>query len=146
MGTPVPASSRSRASRVSASPARQIAEHDLEAIAVEMPNPQLVLVPAGGQDPHPLDGGRLRPLRVHAEHAEPLPGGRAAILHARVADVAGIHPQDAREPVHRLERGQVLLLDPEVRVLPLARRQVGRDLLDDEGLRAGNELGHRARS
>ena len=111
-----------------------------------MSDPQLVLVSAGSEHFHPVDRGRSRALRVYAEHAEPLARGGPAIFHARIAHVARIDAKNPGQAVDRLEGSEILLLDPNIRMLALPRRQISRDLLDDEGFRAGSELGHPARS
>jgi hypothetical protein len=115
---------------------RHLGEHQLEPVALQVPHPQLVAVPAGRQHLQALDGRglRLRQFRRRPQHAHVLPGGGVAILQAGVADVPGAHPQRLRQPPLRLVRGQAPLLDPQVGVLALAARLVGGDLLDHEGL------------
>jgi len=100
---------------------------------VQVARAQLVAVPARLEHAHAvhrqLDGAR----GIEARHADPLAGRRVSVLHAGVAQVALVDVAGARDAPHRLERRQVGLLDPQEGVLALARRQVGRDLLDHEG-------------
>src|SRR5581483_5649783 len=91
---------------------------------------------------HAVDRQRERALRIQARDAEPLPRRRVPVLHAGIADVARIDVAGARDPPHRLERRQIGLLDPQVRVLALAGRYVRGDFFDDERVAGGGEAQH----
>ena len=114
-------------------------QRGLEPVAGHVADAQLVAVWDRAQHPQPVVRHRQRGLGIDAREAQPLARRRRAILHPGVPDVARGHTQPARQRPHRVQRGQVALLDPQVQVFPAARGLVGGDLLDQERLGRGLE-------
>jgi hypothetical protein len=123
----------------------KLGQDDFETISVQVANPQLVAVLAHLKDAHPLHRDFSRALAGDTGHAQPLPSRRTPVFHSRVAHVARLHAEHGSDLADRIERRQVLLFNPQVRVVAFAARTVRGDFLDEEGLGAGNEASHRNR-
>ena len=96
------------------------AERDPKRVALVSTAPQLAMVSARVEDRYAF-GGESCPVGVPAAgHAEPLPGNRVTILHARVADVCSAHPGMPGDLASNPFGIRPSLFDPEVFMLPSA--------------------------
>jgi hypothetical protein len=101
-----------------------------------MSGAQLVAVPLGREHAYAIERHAHGLRRLQGGEAQPLPGGRMAILHPGVAHVACLATEQAREPRRHVQGGEPALLDPKKRVLALAARKVSGQLFDEKAVGA----------
>ena len=110
------------------------AQGEVEAIAREMPEPELVRMADRLQDPEPRGLRSERRGRLDTWQREPLPGHRACVLESCVPDVAHGNAQALGEVPLGAARVDAAFLDGDEEVLALARGRVERQLLHHEVL------------
>ncbi len=113
-----------------------LADADDEAVSPQVAAAELVAVPAGPEHRDPVVVRLDLPRLIGQVDADHLTRDRVLVLHARVADPAVGDAEVLFEHPQQFTVGHAGLLDAEVEVFPLAAGFVGRDLLDEEVLRA----------
>ena len=155
LGTPWRPACSSASITPGTSPSSEIAEHDVEPVALEVTGLEFVAMARRAFDDDAIKAEPERFVggpRDLERDGDGLRGDGALVLHPGEASAPLVHAERRADAADRLVGGEVRLADAQKEMLPFAARGKGGDLFDDEVARVtcgtwlGGSRGARRRS